>query len=87
MTSGTARDKEKRSQQFAPRSVRNKGYLLRISRFWALGFAVSDFPVHVFDLPDGFGIDGLVGLSFLRQFNIELKMAEGRMMVDRIDET
>jgi hypothetical protein len=22
-----------------------------------------------FDLPDGFGIDGLIGLSFLRQFN------------------
>jgi hypothetical protein len=43
---------------------REQGYLLRISRFWALGFAVSDFRVHVFDLPDGFGIDGLVGLSF-----------------------
>ena len=60
---------------------------MRISRFWALGFAVSDFRVHVFDLPDGFGIDGLVGLSFLRQFNVELRLAEGRLLVDRVDST
>ncbi len=62
---------------------KEQGYLLRISRFWALGFAVSDFRVHVFDLPDGFGIDGLIGLSFLRQFNVELRLAEGRLLVDR----
>jgi predicted aspartyl protease len=60
------------------------GYVMRVSRFWALGFTVSSFPVHVFDLPDGFGIDGLVGLSFLRQFNIEIRLAEGRLLVDRV---
>ncbi|TMQ05456.1 MAG: hypothetical protein E6J90_12555 [Deltaproteobacteria bacterium] len=64
-----------------------QGYLLRISRFWALGFMVSNFRVHVFDLPDGFGIDGLVGLSFLRLFNVELRLAEGRLLVDRVDTT
>jgi predicted aspartyl protease len=62
---------------------KEQGYLLRASRFWALGFAIEDFRVHVFDLPDGFGIDGLIGLSFLRQFNIELRIAEGRMLVER----
>ena len=66
---------------------KEQGYLLRISRFWALGFAISDFRVHVFDLPDGFGIDGLVGLSFLRRFNIELRLAEGRLLVDRLGGT
>jgi predicted aspartyl protease len=66
---------------------KEQGYLLRISRFWALGFAVSDFRVHVFDLPDGFGIDGLIGLSFLRQFNLELRLAEGRLLVDRVGST
>jgi len=55
---------------------KEQGYLLRITRFWALGFAVNDFCVHVFDLPDGFGIDGLIGLSFLRRFNVELRFAE-----------
>ncbi|HET7505101.1 MAG TPA: hypothetical protein VFK02_28980 [Kofleriaceae bacterium] len=43
--------------------------------------------MHVFDLPDGFGIDGLVGLSFLRRFNVELRFVEGRMLVDRADAT
>ena len=59
------------------------GYVMRVSRFWALGFAVTNFAVDVFDLPDGFGIDGLVGLSFLRSFNVELRLAEGRLLVDR----
>lgn len=62
---------------------KEQGYLLRITKFWALGFAVSDFPIHVFDLPDGFGIDGLVGISFLRQFNVELRFTEGRLLVER----
>jgi predicted aspartyl protease len=62
-----------------------QGYVLRVPRFWALGFTVADFPIHVFDLPDGFGIDGLVGLSFLRQFTVELRLAEGRLLVDRVD--
>lgn len=60
------------------------GYVMRVSRFWALGFTVANFPVDVFDLPDGFGIDGLVGLSFLRPFNIEIRLAEGRLLVDRV---
>lgn len=66
---------------------KEQGYLLRVSRFWSLGFSVSNFPVHVFDLPDGFGIDGLVGLSFLRQFNVELRLTEGRLLVDRVGTT
>jgi len=63
---------------------KEQGYLLRVSRLWTLGFTVSNFPIHVFDLPEGFGIDGLVGLSFLRQFNVEIRLTEGRLLVDRI---
>ena len=63
---------------------KEQGYVLRISQFRTLRFTVFDVPVHVFDLPDGFGIDDLVGLSFLRQFNVELRLAEGRLLVDRI---
>ena len=65
---------------------KEQGYVLRVSRLWTLGFAVSDFPIHVFDLPDGFGIDGLVGLSFLRRFNVEIRLTEGRLLVDRVAE-
>lgn len=54
-----------------------------MSRFEALGFAFADFPLHVFDLADGVGIDGLIGLSFLRQFNYLVRSREGRMLVAR----
>lgn len=63
---------------------REPGYLIRVSRFSALGFSVTDFRVHVHDLGDGLGIDGLVGLNFLRHFNIEIRPGEGCLRVDRI---
>lgn len=60
-----------------------QGYVLRVSRFEALGFAIPDFAIHVFELAEGFGIDGLIGLSFLRQFNYLVRSREGRMLVER----
>lgn len=59
------------------------GYLLRVKRFESLGFGFDDFRVHVHDLPEGAGIDGLLGLSFLRNFNYEIRSVEGRILVDR----
>lgn len=60
------------------------GYLLRVSKFLCLGHQASDFRVHAHDLPQGTPIDGLLGLSFLRQFNYEVRSAEGRLLVARI---
>ncbi|KAB2908995.1 MAG: hypothetical protein F9K40_04070 [Kofleriaceae bacterium] len=62
---------------------KEQGYTLRVARFASLGFAVPDFRIHVFDLATGWGIDGLVGLSFLRQFNYQVRSAEGRILVER----
>jgi hypothetical protein len=39
---------------------------------------------HVHDLPEMLGIQGLLGLSFLRQFNYEIRSAEGRIVAPRI---
>ena len=61
-----------------------RGYMLRVARFMSLGFAVPDFRIHVHDLPEGYGIDGILGLSFLRQFNYEIRSVEGRIRVERI---
>lgn len=63
---------------------REPGYLMRVSRFKALGFSATDFRVHVHDLGEGLGIDGLLGLTFLRQFNIEIRPVEGRLLVHRV---
>ena len=58
--------------------------MLRVARFASLGFSFPDFVVHVHDLPEGFGIDRLLGLSFLRHFNYEVLLHEGRIRIDRI---
>jgi predicted aspartyl protease len=63
-----------------------RGYMLRVARFAALGFTCKDFRLHVHDLPEGIGIDGLLGLSFLRQLNYEVRSSEGRILVERIAE-
>lgn len=63
---------------------KEQGYMIRTPRFSALGFTVTDFSVHVFDLADRYGIDGLLGLSFLSRFNYEIRSAEGRILVQEI---
>jgi len=60
------------------------GYMMRVAKFSALGFASNDFRIHVHDLPETLGIQGLLGLSFLRQFNYEVRSAEGRILAVRI---
>jgi len=63
---------------------REQGYLIRVARFKALGHQARDFRVHVQDLPEGWGIEGLIGLSFLHQFNYEVRSQEGRIRVERV---
>jgi predicted aspartyl protease len=60
-----------------------RGYMTRVARFSALGFTCNDFRLHVHDLPEGIGIDGLLGLSFLKQFDYSIKSAAGRILVER----
>jgi predicted aspartyl protease len=62
---------------------REEGYLIRIARFTCLGFVSNNIRVHAHDLPDGWGIDGLVGLNFLKQFNYEVRSLEGRILLER----
>ena len=59
------------------------GYLIRVSKFGCLGFELDNFKVHAHDLPEGWGIDGLVGLSFLRLLNYEVRSVEGRILAER----
>ena len=51
-----------------------------MKRFESLGFGFDDFLIHVHDLPSGYGIDGLLGLSFLKRFNYEIRSVEGRII-------
>jgi aspartyl protease len=60
------------------------GYMMPVLKFSALGFATTEFRIHVHDLPDTLGIQGLLGLSFLKQLNYEIRSAEGRILATRI---
>lgn len=60
------------------------GYMLRLSELVVFGVARFDFLVQVFDLADRYGIDGLVGSSFLCRLNYEVRSAEGRILVEQI---
>jgi predicted aspartyl protease len=62
---------------------REQGYLIRVARFACLGHESNEFRVHAHDLPDGWNIEGLIGLSFLRQFNYQIRSVEGRILVER----
>ena len=62
-----------------------RGYLIRVPRFRALGYEVCDFAVHAHDLPEGFGIDGLLGLSFLGRLNYEVRSVEQRILTERAE--
>jgi predicted aspartyl protease len=62
---------------------REEGYMLRVARFACLGYREESFRVHVQDLPEGWGIEGLIGLSFLRQLNYEVRSREGRILAER----
>jgi predicted aspartyl protease len=65
---------------------REQGYLIRVLRFACLGFQAADFRVHAHDLPEGFGLDGLIGLSFLRDFDYQVRSRQGRIVVERAAE-
>ncbi len=60
---------------------REFGYRIRVQEFEALGHAFPDFQVAARDFPDGFGIDGLLGLSSLRRFNYEIRSKCGEIRV------
>lgn len=60
-----------------------KGYWLRVAEITVLGVTTPDFAVAVFPLSHG--IDGLVGMTFLRYFNFEVRPAEQQIVVELID--
>lgn len=62
---------------------REQGYLIRVARLECLGHQSSNFLIHAHDLPEGWNIEGLIGLRFLRQFNYEIRSPEGRILVER----
>lgn len=63
------------------------GYIVRLVQLSTLGFTIPDVHVHVAVADLGHGIDGVLGMNFLRDFNFEVRPADQRIVVERIDAT
>lgn len=63
-------------------AAEERGYILRVERVTALGIELPGVHVNVAEL--GHGIDGLLGMNFLNEINLELRPAEQRIIVERI---
>jgi predicted aspartyl protease len=58
------------------------GYIVRLVQLSALGFTIPHVHVDVADL--GYGIDGVLGMNFLSDFNFEIRPAERRILAERL---
>lgn len=58
------------------------GYLIQLLELSTLGVTVPAVHVNVADL--GYGIDGVLGMNFLLDFNIEIRPADRRILVEKI---
>ena len=59
------------------------GYWLRVAELAVLGATMQSFPLQVFDLGHE-GIQGLLGMNFLSDFNFEIRPAERRILIEKI---
>jgi len=61
-------------------AAEERGYIVR-SEVSTLGVTL---PHRVVVAELGYGIDGLLGINFLRHFNFEIRPAERRILVEKI---
>jgi len=62
-------------------AAEERGYIVR-SEVSTLGFTVPDLRIVIADL--GYGIEGVLGMDFLRLFNLEIRPTERRILVEKI---
>lgn len=56
--------------------------LARVKRLSAMGKSVDNLEVLCHDLPPEARVDGLLGLNFLRHFNISIRFREGAIEIE-----
>jgi predicted aspartyl protease len=54
----------------------------RIQTVAALGYEKHDFPVLILPLPKASGVDGLLGLNYLRERKLTLDFLKGEIIVE-----
>jgi len=59
-----------------------RGYLVQLLELSTLGTTAPAVHVNVAEL--GYGIDGVLGINFLLDFNIEIRPGERRILVEKM---
>jgi hypothetical protein len=75
VTDGLGYQAKPESQRISTSSIigTEVGYSISVERLSILTFAFSDFSIACFDLPEKYGIDGLIGLDLLTNFEVTLR--------------
>jgi len=63
-------------------AANERGYIAQLGHITTVGFTVPDLHVVIAEL--GHGIDGVLGMNFLSDFNFEIRPAERVVLVERI---
>ena len=58
--------------------------IITVTAFTALGESIAHFDVICHDLPEDAKVDGLVGMNFLRNFDLSVKFSEGIIELKRV---
>jgi len=80
----SARDGDKITSISTANQAPEQGYRLRVRHFEALGFGFHDFRIHAHELPD-YGVEGLLGMDFLGQFDFEVRISEQRICLKPVN--
>ena len=62
------------------------GHLFRVRRFSALGADRLDFVVQGLALADEYGVDGLLGMNFLEQYNFTVRPRDQQIHLEPVEE-
>lgn len=63
-------------------AANERGYLVQFVELSTLGVTTAGVHANVADL--GYGVDGVLGMNFLLDYNLEIRPAERRILVEKI---
>jgi len=80
----SSRDVIMRTRVSTPAGLQH-GSLLRVHRFYALGFDLPSFVVQSLALGDKYGVDGLLGMNFLASFNFTVRPIDKEIHLEPVE--
>ena len=80
----TSRDAIMRTRVPTPAGVQ-RGQLFRVDRLHALGAELSSFLVQALALHDEYGVDDLLGMNFLENYNFTVRPRDGQIHLEPVE--